>query len=57
MNGNMIPEEWKENFKMSERSFIFCVKSYDHNSQTNHKISQTNICRETNSLYLVLLIR
>ena len=25
MNGNMIPEEWKENFRMSERSFyILC---------------------------------
>ena len=21
MNGNMIPEEWKENFRMSKRSF------------------------------------
>ena len=27
MNGNMIPEEWKENFRMSERSFyILCEK-------------------------------
>ena len=25
MNGNMIPEEWKENFRMSQRSFyILC---------------------------------
>ena len=22
MNGNMIPEEWKENFRISERSFF-----------------------------------
>ena len=21
MNGNMIPEKWKENFRMSQRSF------------------------------------
>ena len=27
MNGNMIPEGWKENFRMSERSFyILCEK-------------------------------
>ena len=27
MNGNMIPEEWKENFRMSQRSFyILCEK-------------------------------
>ena len=25
MNGNMIPEEWKENFRMSQRLFyILC---------------------------------
>ena len=25
MNGNMIPEEWKENFRIAERSFyILC---------------------------------
>ena len=25
MNGNMIPEDWIENFRMSQRSFyIFC---------------------------------
>ena len=25
MNGNMIPEEWKESFRMSQRSFyILC---------------------------------
>ena len=22
MNGNIIPEEWKENFRISERSFF-----------------------------------
>ena len=30
MNGNTIPEEWKENFKIQNVHFTFCVKSYDH---------------------------
>ena len=29
MNGNMIPEEWKESFRMSQRT-IYSVNSYEH---------------------------
>ena len=32
MNGSMIPEEWEENFRMSERSF--CILHGKVNMQT-----------------------
>ena len=34
MNGNMIPEEWKENFRMSERSFYILFEDLHTSSQS-----------------------
>ena len=34
MNGNMIPEEWKENFRMSERSFYILCEDLHTSSQS-----------------------
>ena len=33
MNGNMTPEEWKENFRMSERSFYILYEDLQIYSQ------------------------
>ena len=33
MNGNMIPEEWKENFRISERSFYILCEELQSYSQ------------------------
>ena len=48
MNGNMIPQEWKVNFKMSHKvHFTFCVKSYENTvrvkPRVNSQLSPTEI--------------
>ena len=65
INGNMLPEEWKENYRISQRSFYIYINVYitfyiyitTINLETNHTISQTNIFREITTLYLVFLVR
>ena len=51
MNGNMIPKEWKENFRMSERSFCILhgkLKMHDVINNLYHLIASPQM--ETRSM-------
>ena len=55
MNGNMIPEEWKKNFRISERSFyILCEELRPCiQKQTTRSRKPISVEKQVLSLYLV----
>ena len=58
MNGNMIPEEWKENFRMSERSFyILCEELKPYIQKETTRFCKPIFVEKQVAYTIVLLIR
>ena len=58
MKGNMVPEEWKENFGMSERSFyILCEELQPYIQKETTRFCKPIFVEKQVAYTIVLLIR